>query len=123
MKFFSRLILLFVSNIVALLVTVYFIKDFNMATDVKNLFSISLIFTLINIFVRPILKVILSPIIFLTFGLGIILVNAAALWILDYFSPALNISSLKALLLATLVISFINMIIHRSAQSWFKKQI
>ena len=120
-KFISHLILLFVSSLVGLLIASHFIAGFSVHNDIKALFIVSSALTLINIFVRPILKLVLSPIIFLTLGLGIILVNAAVLGVLVYIFPAyITISSLKALLFATLIVSFVNTVINFSAKSLFK---
>ncbi len=93
------------------------ISEIKLALDLKNLFAIAGIFTLINIFLRPIIKFILSPIIFLTFGLGTILVNAFLLWIVDLYSKNLTISSFKSLLFSTLIVSFINGLLHFSAKA------
>ena len=122
-RFLGRLIFLFFSNLVAFLIASYFIAGFSIPLDLKSLSIIAGIFTLLNIFIRPIIKLVLSPIIFLTFGLGIILVNAILLWTVDFCSKDISISSIKALLFATLVISFVNAIIHFSARLSFKKAL
>jgi len=114
---------LFFSNMVAFLTANYFIVGFSISLDLKSLSIIAGIFTLLNIFIRPIIKLVLSPIIFLTLGLGIILVNAILLWTVDFCSKDISISSIKALLFATLVISFVNAIIHFSARLSFKKAL
>jgi len=125
MRFISHIIFLFFSNIVAFLIADYFIDGFSVSLNLKGLAMAALIFTLINIFVRPILKLILSPIVFLTLGLGIILVNALTLFILDLLSTDITISytSFKPLLFATLIVSFINIIINFSAKSLFKRAV
>jgi len=122
-KFLSHIIFLFFSNLVAFLIANYFIPGFSISLDFKNLSIIAGIFTLLNIFIKPIIKFVLSPIIFLTFGLGIILVNAIILQIVNFYSKDVSISSIKALFFATLVISFVNTIINFSARLLFKKQI
>jgi putative membrane protein len=122
-KFISHLILLFVSSLVGLLIASHFIAGFSVSNNIKALFIVSAALTLINIFIRPILKLVLSPIIFLTLGLGIILVNAVVLGVLVYLFPAyITISSLEALLFATLIVSFVNTVINFSAKFLFRTE-
>lgn len=116
MKLFARLIFSFFSGLLALWVATYFIKGFVVSGDLKNFLTVAAIFTLINLFIRPILKLVLTPVIFLTFGLGIIVVNALTLYILDYFSQSVNIDGVSPLIYATLIISVVNIILHFSAK-------
>lgn len=112
MRLISKIIFHWATNILALLVAAYFVKGFQLDTYWKNLLIIGALFTLINIFIRPILKLILSPIIILTLGLGILVVNAIVLYILDYLSSNITISGLTPLIYATLIISLTNLIVH-----------
>jgi putative membrane protein len=121
LKFFSRLIFSFFSNFVALLTAGYFVKGFEITPDLINFSLVAGVFTLINVFIRPILKFILSPVIVLTFGLGVILVNALTLYLLDFFLADIVISGLKPLFYATLIISLINILIGFSAKRVYKE--
>ncbi len=76
---------------------------------------------MINIFIKPILKFILSPVIVLTFGLGVVLVNALTLYFLDFFMANIAVSGLKPLFYATLIISLINLLIGFSAKRIYKE--
>ncbi|MEK7149471.1 MAG: phage holin family protein [Patescibacteria group bacterium] len=116
MKFLARLIFSFFSGLLALWAATYFIKGFAVSGDLKNFLTVAAIFTLINLFIRPILKLVLTPVIFLTFGLGIIVVNALTLYILDYFSQSVSIDGVSSLIYATLIISVVNIILHFSAK-------
>ena len=120
MRLISKFIFSFFSNVLALLAAKYFISGFNISASLYGLASATMIFTLINLFIRPVLKLILSPIIFITLGLGIILVNALTLYILDYFSADITISGLTPLLYATILISAINLLVHFSAKRLYK---
>lgn len=116
MKFISHFIFSFFSSIIALLAAIYFVEGFKISSDWINFSIVAGIFTLINIFVRPVLKLILSPVIILTFGLGIFLVNVLTLYLLDFFSVNITISGLNSILYATLIISLINILINFSAK-------
>jgi len=117
MKFISRLILSFVSNAVALWLAGYFVVGFEISHNPKSFLAVAAVFTALNVFLRPILKLIMSPIIILTLGLGIILVNAFVLYLLDFIMVDISISGLLALLYATLIISAFNLVIHFSAKN------
>ncbi|MEK7162929.1 MAG: phage holin family protein [Patescibacteria group bacterium] len=120
MKLISRLIFHFFSNLIAFLATIYFIEGIKISPNIFSFFMVAGAFTLINIFIRPILKLILSPIIILTLGLGIFLVNALMLYLVDIFLADITITGLRPLIYATLIISVINILIHFSAKRIFQ---
>ena len=122
MKLLARLLFNIFSNSLALLAAAYFVKGFYLQRDFPVVIIVAFIFALINLFIRPILKLIFGPLIILTFGLFIIIINAISLYLLDRFSDYVNISDLKALLFATLIISFVNLIINFSAKRIFTRQ-
>lgn len=121
MKLFSRLIFSLASNLLSLMAANYLVKGFAIENNFKSFLTVGLIFTLINLFIRPVLKLILSPVIILTFGLGIILVNAVVLYLLEYFSKSVSIDGITPLIYATLIISLVNIIIHFSAKRLYKE--
>ena len=116
MKFVSRLIFSVFSNSIALYVAAYFITGFNFLGGFVELIIAGAILSVINTFIRPILKLILGPLIILTLGLFIIVVNAATLYILDIFSQPLTIQGYIPLLYASLLIGFVNFIISTSGK-------
>lgn len=119
-----RLIALFIfsiiSNIVAFLAANYFLEPgFRISVNFADLLIAGGIFALLNMLVRPILKLILGPIIFLTLGLGIILVNALILYCLTFLDKGITIQGTITLIYATLIISAVNLVIHLAAKSLF----
>ncbi|MEK9154533.1 MAG: phage holin family protein [Patescibacteria group bacterium] len=120
MTLIYRIIFFFFLNVIALWTAAYFVKDFEISSDFLNFATAAAIFALINIFIKPVLKLVLGPIIIITFGLGIILVNALALYILDIFSSGINIKGLLPLIYATLIIGAINVLISFSAKRLYK---
>jgi len=120
-KFLSRLIFSFFSNLIALLIAVYFVVGFKIGPDFFDFILAAGVFTAINIFIRPILKLVLGPVIILTLGLGIFLVNILTLYLLDVILVNINIVGLKPLVYATLIISLVNIIINFSAKRTYAK--
>lgn len=117
MKFLGKIIFHIFVNAVAILAATYFITGFTWSGDFIALLVAAAILTAINLILRPIFKLILGPIIVLTFGLFIIFLNAAALYLLDFLSAPLIIEGLIPLLLATLLFSVVNGLIAFAAKA------
>ncbi|HPW34187.1 MAG TPA: phage holin family protein [Candidatus Paceibacterota bacterium] len=113
-KLISRIIILFVTNIIALALAAYFVNGFTVSSDIVTYLELAGVFTVLNILVRPILKLVLGPIILLTFGLGVIIVNALILYILYKIYPlgiTIDFSAgLYPLVYATLIISAVHFV-------------
>ncbi|MEK7086691.1 MAG: phage holin family protein [Patescibacteria group bacterium] len=122
MKFIGGFIFHIFSNAVALLAAAYFVSGFKLDGNFLKLLIVAVVLTLINAFIRPILKLLLGPLILLTFGLFIIVINAISLYILDLWSQSLTIQGLPALLWSTLIISATNIIITVGAKNFYKKE-
>ena len=67
---------------------------------------IALILTIINMFFKPILKIITFPINMLTFGLFNLFINFAILYAVSYFIPQYSINNYLSAFYASLIISF-----------------
>ncbi len=117
MKLFFKSIFLLASNFLALAIADYFIAGFNIQPTWQAYLRVTVIFTLANLLIKPILKIILSPIIFITLGLG---VNALLLYGLDWFLDDLSISGLYPLIYATLIIGLTNFLFHFSAKKAYQ---
>lgn len=76
---------------------------------------IALVFTLVNMIVRPIVKVLTFPLYILTLGLFFIVVNALMLLltskVTDWFNYGLHIDGFGAAVLGSLVVSLISTIV------------
>lgn len=114
--FIIQLVFYLFSNIIALLVAVYFVEGFVVEPGLNNLLLAAVVLTFINALIRPIIKLILTPIIFFTFGLGVIIVNTLMLYLLDKLLTNITITGVLPLLYATLIISVINLVVNFSAK-------
>lgn len=121
MEVFARLIVMFAANLTAVLVASYYVADFRVTANVQGLLPTVLGLTIINLFLRPLLKIIFSPLIFVTFGLFTIIINAGLLLIIDFYSISLTISGLRSLLYATSIISLTNLIINYAALFLYRR--
>ena len=121
MKLLGGFIFQIFSNAMAILAANYFISGFKFSGDFIELIVTATILTAINVFIRPLLKLILGPIIVLTLGLFLIVINAISLYLLDLWSREIIIQGFSNLLFATLIVSLVNFLITLGARSEYKK--
>ncbi|MDZ4231337.1 MAG: phage holin family protein [Patescibacteria group bacterium] len=72
--------------------------------------------SLINMVLKPMVRLALGPILLLTLGLGSILVNAATIFVLDLLLPTITIEGLVGLLVTALIVSASNIVISLTAR-------
>lgn len=116
MKFIARIILQIFSNGVAIFLASTFIRGFNFSGGLVALAIAAIILTLINTFLRPVLKLFFGPFIVLSFGLFLLILNAFLLYLLDLFLITLTIEGYISLFYASLLIGAVNFIIGTSGK-------
>jgi len=116
MKLIFKIILFIIVNALAIIIAAHLVKGFNFEGNLTDLTIAAAIITLFNIFIRPILKLILAPLITLTFGILAFVINAGILYLLDKFSPSITINGLSPLIIATIIISFVNILVNLSTK-------
>lgn len=104
----TRLLLTVAANGLGLYLAARFIPGFEFIGTLTELAIAAIVFALINWVIRPLVKLVTSPLIILTLGLFTLVVNLAMLWLLDFITPNLTIQNLTALILGTVLIGFIN---------------
>src|SRR5208282_1428026 len=101
-------------NAFALWATAKVISGINYSGPWYGLLLVALVFGILNAFVRPVLKFLSLPLVILTLGIFIFLLNAFMLWLTSAASRALDLGFTVAgfwpALWGALVISLINMI-------------
>jgi putative membrane protein len=111
MRTLGRLLIYFISNLGALLAIYYWVPGVWLSLDYYNLAVLAAIFTTLNLFLRPLIKLLLSPLVFLTLGLFSLVINAGLLYLLDYLSESIIITGLLPLAYATLIVTVINAVV------------
>lgn len=117
MKLLGRFILSVFSNAIAILAAAYFIAGFNFTGNFIELSLAAVILTFINVFLRPIIKLIFGPLIVITFGFFILIINALIIYALDFLNESITINGLLPLIFATLIIGIVNILVNFSAKS------
>lgn len=83
----------FLFSLIALYLSFYLIKGVTYSGGLKTLLSAAVIFTLINLFVKPIVNLFMLPLNFLSLGLLSWLINVLMLYLLTLVLPTVKISS------------------------------
>jgi len=96
-------------NAVALYVAFLIAPGFVVSGSWEQYLIAGLVLALLNMVVRPILKVVSFPLIILTLGLFTFIINILMLWILDYLVSFVTIEGFMALVWATIIVSIVNL--------------
>jgi len=105
-----RLLLRFACNAVALYVAAWAISGVSYGNDWWSLLIAAVVFTVVNMFVKPILTILSLPFIIVTFGLFLFLLNILMLYITDWLTD-FELSSFWAAALAAIVVSVVNWVL------------
>lgn len=103
-------------NGLALYIANLLVPGFVVAGGIKEYLIAGILLGFLNLLVRPILKLVSMPLIIISLGLFIIVINGLILWIVDYIFDFVTIESLMALLWAVVIIGIINLLISAVAK-------
>lgn len=105
-----RFILKIGLNLAALYIAKSFILNFRIDGGVRMLLETGILLALLNVLVRPILKLVSTPLIWLTFGLFNLVINMAILWLADRLLAEITITGWAAYVWVSLITSLANII-------------
>ncbi|MBI4160210.1 phage holin family protein [Candidatus Wolfebacteria bacterium] len=121
MKILAHLIFSFFSNLIALVIITRLLPDISITETFEGYATVAAILAALNVFIRPIIRLIMTPLIFLTLGVGVILVNMIILKLLDFLSSQITINGLLALLWASIIVGLINFVMGLTAKGTYQK--
>ncbi|MEK7554600.1 MAG: phage holin family protein [Patescibacteria group bacterium] len=101
----------FLGNLAGIAAASYLVSGF-VVNPRSGVIFLALVLTLLHLTVKPIVKFLTWPFIMLTLGLGLMLINAIVLAVLDFVSKNLTIKGLESLALGTLLVWGANVLIH-----------
>jgi putative membrane protein len=107
-----RLIFAWLSNVVALFVAAWIVGGIDYGDDFWVLFIAALVFTVVNVFVRPLVILLALPAVILTLGLALILINTLMLYLTDWIVPSFETGSFWATLGGAIIVSIVNLILN-----------
>ena len=111
MRWLLKIFLKVLVNAGAIFLLAQFFSDFKIPDDYIALAIAAGILTALNLFVRPLLKLVTFPLIILTLGLFNIVLYGVILYIADALTPALTIGSISTLFWSALILGILNSII------------
>ena len=99
------------SNSIALGIAHWLVPGFVINGGLKEFVIAGFVLGLLNLFIRPVLKLISTPVIILTLGVFSLVINGFLLWLVSYFIDFVSIQTSAALIWATLIVTFANVIL------------
>ena len=119
MHWFARLVIIVGGNALALWLANMWVPGFVLNGGAITLILIAIVLAVLNFFLKPLLTLVLGPIIILTLGLGVLDGERAYSFLLpivtdhiDFLHGSIIIQNIPALFFATLIVSILNFIIH-----------
>ncbi len=97
-------ILKIASGIIGLWIAIEFINGVSFYGTWQDLLVIGLVMGVLNVFIKPILKLVTLPLQMLTLGLFSLVINVGIIWAVDIFFPELIITGIVPLLWTTLIV-------------------
>ena len=106
-----RFLLHIIANALAVLTAEWLVPGVIYQYQFLSLMKIALILALVNVLLKPILKLVFSPLILITLGLFTIIINIFLIWLTVYFAPELSITNFTAYFWIMIIVSFFNFIV------------
>jgi putative membrane protein len=100
-------------NSLALYLAARFIQGVSFVGDIVDLLVAGVILGIFNFFLKPILKIVSAPIILLTLGVFIFIINLFIIWLVQYILPELAIQGFWAYFWTIVFLTLINFLINR----------
>ena len=103
-------ILRLLGNSIALYLANLTIGGFVFNGSLKEYLIAGILLTTLHYIVRPILRTVLSPLVWITLGLFTLVINGAILWVVAYFLDFMMFENFFALLWVTIIVSLVGMV-------------
>jgi putative membrane protein len=103
-----RLLIRFACNAVALYAAAALVTGITYGDEGWTLIVAAVVFTFVNMWLRPVVRLLSLPFIILTLGLFLLVVNVFMLYVTDWIVPQFEIHSFGAGFLGALVVSVVN---------------
>jgi putative membrane protein len=107
-----RLAVTWVFNAVALFVATWLLSGLSYGSDWWALLVAGFVFTLVNVFLKPVLTVLSIPFIIVTFGIFYLLINVFMLYLTHWIVPQFTIAGFWWAVLAAIIVSAVNGILN-----------
>jgi putative membrane protein len=106
-----RFVVTWFFNIIALWVAAELLADISYGGDEWVLVLAALVFSVVNIFVRPLVILFTLPLVILTLGLALFFINLLMLYLTSWIVDDFTVDSFWEAILATLIIWVVNAVL------------
>ncbi|MEK7582709.1 MAG: phage holin family protein [Patescibacteria group bacterium] len=106
----TAIILRIIANSLALYLATLLVPSFLVSGGIKEYALAGLVLALLNMLVRPLLKLVSLPFIIITFGLFTVIINAFMIWLVDVSFDFVSIETFMALFWTTMIVSAVNIL-------------
>jgi len=108
----GRLAVTWMFNTVALFVATWLLSGLSYGSDWWALVVAGFVFTLVNVFLKPVLTILSIPFIIVTFGIFYLLINVFMLYLTHWIVSQFTIASFWWAVLAAIIVSAVNGILN-----------
>ena len=106
-----RLLLTWACNVASIFVASVFVDGIDYGSKFWYLLIAGLVFGLVNFLLKPVVKLLALPVVIITFGVALFLINILMLYITTWIVGPFEISSFRSGVAATIVIWLVNAIL------------
>ena len=99
----------FLANLLGLWLASQLVSGFLVTGNWRGFLVAAVVLTLLNLLVKPILKLLTLPLLVVSLGLFGLVINASLLWLADQFTGYIAIENLLALFWATVIVTAVNL--------------
>ena len=107
-----RLLYSWIVNVAAIWIASVVIDGVDYSEDYWILVVTGLVFSLVNLLVKPVVKLFALPLVILTLGIVLFFVNLLMLYITAWIVPGFELESFMAAIWATVVVTGVNWVMH-----------
>jgi putative membrane protein len=108
----QRLLYAWLCNVAAIAAAAALVEGVDYADDYWVLIVAALVFAVVNLLLKPLLKLLAWPLILLTLGLALFPLNILMLYVTSWIVPGFSIETLQAGIWATVVVWAVNWALH-----------
>jgi putative membrane protein len=107
---YQRLLMVALMNALAMLLAERMVSGLQFGSLLSLLLA-ALLFTVLNLSVKPVLQLAALPLTILTFGVFALVLNGFMLWLVVWLIPGCSVAGFGSAILASIVISLANLLI------------
>jgi putative membrane protein len=111
MRFLRRLLYMWICNVVALYAAEKLVDGISFSGDFGILVLAGLVFALVNLLLKPVVKLLAIPLIIVTLGIALFFINILMLYITSWIVSDFKITHFGAAVWATIVIWGVNWVL------------